>query len=132
MPITASPLTATPAIAHQPSQFAPASGASIPGGPKQDSSVQQQQPSEAHYYSPQLQSYHPSQSPPQSLTGKAAASQLLGPLATSPAVEQLLQQAPNADVEQLKVVAGILAQTPAAATDYQLLIKAIAQTTNGT
>ncbi|KAK2761584.1 hypothetical protein FQN54_001412 [Arachnomyces sp. PD_36] len=103
--VMASPLTSIP-TAQQQHQFPP-------------------QVDGAQPYSP------PPAQPPQNLTGAAAAEKVLGPLAKSPAVEQLLQQAPNAEIAQLNVIAGILSHTPAAANDYQLLMNALVQTTNG-
>ncbi|DAA79186.1 TPA_exp: putative PHD finger domain protein [Trichophyton benhamiae CBS 112371] len=71
-------------------------------------------------------------SPNQALTGQQAAIHVLGPLAAAPAIQELLQRAPNASVEQLNVIAGILRQNPQAANNLQLLMGAILQTTNGT
>ncbi|KAK2734626.1 hypothetical protein FQN57_001620 [Myotisia sp. PD_48] len=68
---------------------------------------------------------------PQGLTGTAAAEQVLGPLAHSPAVKELVARAPNASAEQLGVIRGILAQNPAAGADYQLLMEALLKATNG-
>ncbi|KAK2824763.1 hypothetical protein FQN49_007500 [Arthroderma sp. PD_2] len=73
----------------------------------------------------------PTQPPSQVITGQQAAIQVLGPLASSTAVQQLLQRAPNASIEQLNVIAGILTQNPPAANDYQLLMGALLQATNG-
>lgn len=118
--VMASPLTTT-ATQQQP-QFpsvAPQAGTQATHG---SPSTQQPQP-----YSPSQQQPQHQQTP----TGAAAAEQVLGPLAKSPAVEQLLQQAPNAEISQIQVIAGILAQTPAAANDYQLLMNALVRTTNG-
>lgn len=68
----------------------------------------------------------------QSLTGRGAAIQVLGPLADSPAVEELLRRAPDASVEQLTVIAGLLATNPTAASNYQALMNALLHATNGT
>ncbi|KAF3492413.1 uncharacterized protein GIQ15_01930 [Arthroderma uncinatum] len=73
----------------------------------------------------------PAQPPTQGMTGQQAANQVLGPLASSPAIQELLQRAPLASIEQLNVIAGILAQNPLAANDYQLLMGALFQATNG-
>ncbi|EDN09939.1 predicted protein [Histoplasma mississippiense (nom. inval.)] len=142
---TASPLTVTPSSAPHYSQFisGPATSSGTPPvvpttalaspSPRMvttDGLNQQQQPKpqpQPHQYNP---AYHTS-SPPQNPLGKSAAVQVLGPLAASPAVVQLLQQAPNSDVEQLKLIAGILAQNPAAANDYQLLVSKIVENING-
>ncbi|OJD19305.1 hypothetical protein AJ78_00754 [Emergomyces pasteurianus Ep9510] len=138
---SASPLTATPGSAPPQSQYIPApatssgtapvfptaASASHAGATAADGFNQPQPHPQPHQYTT---ASHTSE-PPQNLTGKSAAAQVLGPLATSPAVEQLLQQAPNSDVEQLKLIAGILAQNPAAANDYQLLVTKIVENTNG-
>ncbi|ODH45714.1 hypothetical protein GX48_08202 [Paracoccidioides brasiliensis] len=152
---TASPLTATPKGPLQQSQFittqitsnnmptviANAAAASGPCISKMDGVSEQK--SQPHEYSPSApapapvsasaSASQPSPPPlaPENLTGKAAAAQALGPLATSPAVEQLLQQAPNSDMAQLNLIAGILHQNPAAANDYQLLVTKIVENTNG-
>jgi hypothetical protein len=125
--VIASPLTTTSTTQQQP-QF-PASGpGQMPytGQPTQQSG--HYSPPPAHHYQQQPQQQMPQQ---RTLTGAAAAEEVLGPLAKSPAVEQLLKQAPNAEIAQLRVIAGILNHTPAAANDYQLLMSALVQTTNG-
>ncbi|EGE77443.1 PHD finger domain-containing protein [Blastomyces dermatitidis ATCC 18188] len=146
---TASPLTATPGSASNQSQYTPAPAASSGAPPIVPTAVSTSPPSampttdgfnQQQQDHTKLQSQlHPQQytpashasASPQNLIGKPAAVQILGPLATSPAVEQLLQQAPNSDVEQLKLIAGILAQNPTAANDYQLLVNKIVENTNG-
>jgi hypothetical protein len=66
------------------------------------------------------------------VTGLAAAVQVLGSQASSPAIQQLLQQAPNADVSQLGVVRDILMRRPETALNYELLMQELVQaTTNG-
>ncbi|KKZ63370.1 hypothetical protein EMCG_02371 [[Emmonsia] crescens] len=133
----ASPLTATPGFAPHQSQHisAPATSSGTP--PVVSTATSASPPGMTTtdgFNQHQLNQYTPishTPPPPQNLTGKSAAVQVLGPLATSPAVEQLLQQAPNSDVEQLKLIAGILAQNPAAANDYQLLVTKIVENTNG-
>lgn len=64
-------------------------------------------------------------------TGATAASQILGSYITAPAIQQVLQQAPNATASQFRLVAGILADNPAAANDYQMLMTSIAQAQGG-
>lgn len=133
-----SPLTATPSTTIQQPQFtafaglAPSnsisSGSTAPGVLAPGNSASNPQLALPQHFS---RPYQPAQSAPQNLTGAAAASQVLGPLASCTAVEQLLRQAPNADVEQFKVVAGILAQIPNAANDYDALTGALVRTTNG-
>ena len=130
--VMASPLTTASATQQQQPQF-PNQIAGVSTTP--------QTASQSTHTSPpaqQPQSYSPAPPQPpqppqqqQNLTGAAAAQQVLGPLAKSPAVEQLLQQAPNAEIAQLEVIAGILSKTPAAANDYDLLMNALLQTTNG-
>ncbi|KAL4922436.1 transcription factor S-II, central domain-containing protein [Aspergillus aurantiobrunneus] len=97
--------------------FASASHAPLP--PKQPQLAQVQQPQ-----------------PPAdqgSLTGLAAAIQVLGAQANTPAIQQLIQQAPNASAAQLNVVRDILIRQPQATSDYQLLMSELynATTTNG-
>ncbi|KAE8151392.1 transcription factor S-II, central domain-containing protein [Aspergillus avenaceus] len=84
----------------------------------------------------QSQQFAPYQSPaPQyqtPVTGFAAAVQVLGTQASSPAIQQLLQQAPNADVSQLSVVRDILLRRPETALNYEILMQELVQaTTNG-
>ncbi|KAL1970063.1 hypothetical protein VTN77DRAFT_6468 [Rasamsonia byssochlamydoides] len=93
---------------------------------------QMQQPHQQPY--PQRQQQQQQPPPPQAqapLLGAAAAAQVLGPQAKAPAIEQLLQMAPNADVTQLNVVRDILARNPAAANDYELLMREIMQVKAG-
>lgn len=80
---------------------------------------------------PHLQQLQQQQQPQAPLVGAAAAAQVLGPQAKAPAIEQLLQMAPNADVAQLSVVRDILARNPAAANDYEQLMQAIMQVQAG-
>lgn len=63
------------------------------------------------------------------VTGLAAAIQVLGAQSNTPAVQQLLQQAPNADASQLGVVRDILSQQPEAASNFELLKQALIRTT---
>ncbi|BAE57085.1 unnamed protein product [Aspergillus oryzae RIB40] len=66
------------------------------------------------------------------VTGLAAAVQVLGNQASSPAIQQLLQQAPNADITQLSVVRDILLRRPETALNYEILMQELVQaTTNG-
>ncbi|PKX95473.1 putative PHD finger domain protein [Aspergillus novofumigatus IBT 16806] len=66
------------------------------------------------------------------VTGMTAAVQVLGAQANAPAIQQLLQQAPNADVSQLGVVHDIILRQPEAASNYEMLMQALYQaTTNG-
>jgi hypothetical protein len=132
-----SPLTAHP-ISHQEAQYM-ATGLSpgmqalspTPSAPVQlqaqygNSTPTQQSPSLPAQY---LQ-YQPLQMHQASLTGAAAAAAVLGPQAKSPAIEQLLQKAPNADMTQLNLVRDILVRNPVAANDYQVLMHAIMQAT---
>ncbi|PWY65246.1 hypothetical protein BO70DRAFT_356830 [Aspergillus heteromorphus CBS 117.55] len=127
---SASPLTAVAPTPHQPqfmtpgpphaSQFSPApasfDGAAQVPIPYGQQSQQQGQPDGPI------------------LTGLAAAVQVLGPQqAHSPAIQQLLRQAPNADVSQLSVVRDILVRRPEAGSDYKMLTDElyVATTTNG-
>ncbi|PGH27782.1 hypothetical protein AJ80_00570 [Polytolypa hystricis UAMH7299] len=155
---SASPLTATPSTGNHQTPTTAVAGSSISGstpqtipgtvGPNnfvaQGTAVQQPTPQspQQHFSPPPAPQFpatlSPAQQQPQQqqqqqqpLTGKAAATQVLGHLANSPAVEELLRLAPNADLEQLKVVAGILAHNPGAANNYNLLIEAITKTKNG-
>ncbi|GAQ03249.1 hypothetical protein ALT_0570 [Aspergillus lentulus] len=88
-------------------------------GPTQQASQSQgYQPPEPHHQVP--------------VTGMAAAVQVLGAQANAPAIQQLLQQAPNADVSQLGVVHDIILRQPEAASNYEMLMQALYQaTTNG-
>lgn len=80
-------------------------------------------------YQPQSHPPQPSASP---VTGIAAAAQVLGPQAQAPAIQQLISQVPIADVSQLAVVRDIVLRQPEAASDYKMLLQALAQhSTNG-
>lgn len=95
---------------------------------------QQQQPAQMAGQYQQYQSNVPAPAPQSGMpvTGLAAAIQVLGPQAQAPAIQQLLQQAPNADASQLSVVRDILARQPDAASSYQALTDALFHaTTNG-
>ncbi|PGH07776.1 hypothetical protein AJ79_06164 [Helicocarpus griseus UAMH5409] len=149
---TASPLTATPGAGPiQQSHFgaAPAtsSGTTPPVAPAVSASPptgvdgfnqQQAAPPQPNEYTPTNPALTPTavatsqSSPPpqnqnhhQNAAAKAVAAQVLGPFVTSPAVQQILHQAPNTNAEQLNLIAGILAQNPGAADDYRLLLQKI-------
>ncbi|KAJ5759451.1 Zinc finger PHD-type [Penicillium odoratum] len=64
-----------------------------------------------------------------SLHGMPAALHVLGAQnVNSPAIQKLLQTAPNVDVAQLNVVRDILIRQPAAAADYETLMQALFDT----
>ncbi|KAM0108312.1 Transcription factor bye1 [Aspergillus fumigatus] len=96
-------------------------------------SLQPQQPQLPTQPASQSQGYQPPQPHSQmAVTGMAAAVKVLGAQANAPAIQQLLQQAPNADVSQLGVVHGIISRQPEAASNYEMLMQALYQaTTNG-
>jgi hypothetical protein len=114
-PVDASPVTATSTqyVQHEPYAM-------------QMSPLQSQPPQ----FSPRPQSDQPTPAA-QEASGIAAASQILGSFISAPAIQQLVRQAPNATASQFRLVAGILAENPAAATDYQVLMTAITQAQNG-
>ncbi|KAJ5669780.1 hypothetical protein N7462_010850 [Penicillium macrosclerotiorum] len=88
-------------------------------------------PNQAAYTAPQAAG-QPSQLPPfqqAPLTGMPAAIQLLGAHVNSPAIQKLLQTAPNADMAQLNVVRDILSRQPAAALNYDTLMHALFEAT---
>ncbi|PYH93037.1 hypothetical protein BO71DRAFT_8837 [Aspergillus ellipticus CBS 707.79] len=125
---SASPLTMAATTPQQPhfmtpgpphaSQFTPTPASTYDGTPQVHIPYSQQ----------------PQQAAQVALTGLAAAVQVLGPQqANSPAIQQLLHQAPNADVSQLSVIRDILVRRPEAGSDYKMLMDEllIATTTNG-
>ncbi|KAJ9365252.1 transcription factor S-II, central domain-containing protein [Paecilomyces variotii] len=139
----ASPLTSTSATPQQ-SHTVPA--AAVPGShispPPQSAYVGNMpvhnvpiDPAQQHlqqsYLAAREQRYHPPQPHHMQLTGALAAAQLLGPQAKAPAIEQLLQRAPNADMSQLSTVRDILLRVPAAANDYNLLTQELYKATTG-
>ncbi|KAL2870335.1 putative PHD finger domain protein [Aspergillus lucknowensis] len=136
---SASPLTVTSATPQQ-AQFATPGSQITPQYPQTPTPAitgasqgqpqgQQPAPEVAQYSSYQTQAPQD----PASVTGLAAAVQVLGPQANTPAIQQLLQQAPNANITQLNVVRDILVRQPQAASDYGLLMNELyhATTTNG-
>lgn len=139
--VTASPMTAGAATPQQAqfmtpgpratSQITPTpsslGGTPLAHAPYGQPPAQQQAPSGPQYGSYQAAPLQ--QAPP---TGIAAAVQVLGAQASSPAIQQLLQQAPNADASQLGVVRDILFRRPETASNYELLMQELVQaTTNG-
>ncbi|KAA8644507.1 hypothetical protein EYZ11_004614 [Aspergillus tanneri] len=133
----ASPVTVGAPTPHhtQLSTPKPPAASQITGTPSSYDGTSQTSTPYAHQ--PQSASQYPYQTPtPQNqapLTGVAAAVQVLGAHSSAPAIHQLLQQAPNADVTQLSVVRDILWRRPEAASDYELLMRELFQatTTNG-
>lgn len=144
---TASPLTATSTTPQQsqywtsgmrPVSQVPSTPSTFAGTPPTHApygeTAQPRQPPQYHYAPYQQYQYQPPQPPQPHLTGAAAAAQILGPHVKAPAIQELLQKAPNADAAQLGVVRDILARNPAAAYDYQILTQELFQfqpTTNG-
>ncbi|GFG22362.1 transcription factor bye1 [Aspergillus udagawae] len=124
---------------RQASQMSPTPPSAILGTiPAHNSYASQAQKSlqsqlETTQSSSQSQGYQPPEPHGQMpVTGMAAAVQVLGAQANSPAIQQLLQQAPNADVSQLGVVQDIILRQPEAASNYEMLMQALYQaTTNG-
>ncbi|KAJ5273741.1 Zinc finger PHD-type [Penicillium angulare] len=107
--VSASPLTAAAATPHN-------TFASTAAAPNQAAYGQQ----------PQQPNQHPSL--PQPLIGNPSATQILGPQANAPAIQQLLKTAPNVDNAQLTVVRDIIARQPAAALNYETLMQALFDT----
>lgn len=143
-PYHASPLNSTP-FTQQHGQYASPSPALRQGSqaptPTTDPSValsplshavsQQGHGNAYPHLQQQQQQAHGQPLPPQvPLTGAAAAAYVLGPQAKSPAIEELLQKAPSADVAQLNIVREIIAKNPSAANDYASLMTAIQQYTS--
>ncbi|KAL4929040.1 putative PHD finger domain protein [Aspergillus undulatus] len=136
---TPGPRPGPTAHAQYPPTPSPAFSAGAPQAPAPAPYHQQPQPQpQGQQQPPQIPS-HNSFQPPQpplaqsSATGLAAAIQVLGGQANSPAIQQLLQQAPNVTTVQLNIVRDILVRQPQAASDYQLLMNELyhATTTNG-
>lgn len=126
-PSAASPLTGT-ATTPQPAQGQfmspgrwPESQNPVGGSPPvQGLYSQPQQPG-----LPQPTAAYQQQTPAAPVTGIAAAVQVLGTQANSPAIQQLLQRAPAADLAQLNIVRDILQQRPEAASNYEMLTQAL-------
>ncbi|KAL1986574.1 hypothetical protein VTN96DRAFT_6152 [Rasamsonia emersonii] len=117
-----------PTAAAQYPQYQSQQSPPAPQQVQQPHLQQLQQPQPQPQPQQQLQQQPQQQQQPQApLVGAAAAAHVLGPQAKAPAIEQLLQMAPNADVAQLSVVRDILARNPAAANDYEQLMQAIMQ-----
>ncbi|KAI9370062.1 transcription factor S-II, central domain-containing protein [Aspergillus egyptiacus] len=107
-------------------QFTPATPSPAFAAAPQNQVPYSQQPQiqpQSQQVPPQVPQYNPYQpQPPHTLTGAAAAVQALGAQASAPAVQRLLQQAPNVTVTQLEIVRDIFTRNPQAASDYQLLM----------
>ncbi|GAD97489.1 conserved hypothetical protein [Paecilomyces variotii No. 5] len=138
----ASPLTSTsatpqhshtlPAATMPGSQISPPPQSAYAGNPHvHNPQINPQQHLQQSFAPAQPQQYHPQQPHHMQLTGALAAAQLLGPQAKAPAIEQLLQRAPNADMSQLSTVRDILIRVPAAANDYGLLMQELYKATTG-
>lgn len=126
-----SPSTVLPGSTPQHPQLSPptAPSASSESAPPAPNGLQQA-PGSPIYDPPQPQPFDQAQEDEEQ-TGPAAAAKHIGPFASAPAVQQLLQQVPNATEDQFKLIAGILAEYPDAANDYQALMNAIMQAQNG-
>ncbi|KAL4865589.1 transcription factor S-II, central domain-containing protein [Aspergillus spectabilis] len=146
--VSASPLTVTSGTPQQAQfatpgprtsiQYPPTPSPAFAGAPHTPTPYNQQVPPQGQQppsQTPQYNNSFPPQPPPDqpsSVTGLAAAIQVLGSQANSPAIQHLLQQAPNANVSQLHVVRDILVRHPQAATDYQLLMNELYHATTTT
>jgi hypothetical protein len=62
--------------------------------------------------------------------GLAAAVQVLGPQASTPSIQKLLQQVPKVTITQLQIVRDILVQHPQAASDYDSLMHELVKATS--
>ena len=115
---SASPLTAAGATPQHANFMTPGHG-SIPlsnlAGAVSNNTPYGQQPAQSPFQQP-------------SLTGMPAAFQVLGTQVNAPAIQQLLNTAPNVDMAQLNVVRDILIRQPAAAASYDTLMQALFET----
>jgi hypothetical protein len=84
-------------------------------------------------FSPPMPNYPTQQddTPAASLTGAAAAQRVLGPLAKSAAVQQLLIDAPFTSIPEFNVVRDVLINVPAAANDLSILVNVLKAKTQG-
>ncbi|KAL4983761.1 transcription factor S-II, central domain-containing protein [Aspergillus falconensis] len=130
---SASPLTVTSGTPQQPfatpgprhpSQYPPTPSPAFPGASQALAPYSQPQPQIHHQQPPpQPPQYNPTQPQlPTEPTGLAAAVQVLGAHANTPAIQELLQKAPTITVTQLNVVRDILVRRPQAAADYTTLM----------
>ncbi|KAJ0417830.1 transcription factor S-II, central domain-containing protein [Aspergillus carlsbadensis] len=134
---SASPLTVASATPQQAHFATP--------GPR--SSIQQQyaqtptpafnvtaQGQQQHQPQPPAAKYNSYQSLPEendgSPIGLAAAVQVLGPQASTPSIQKLLQQVPKVTITQLQIVRDILVQHPKAASDYDSLMHELVKATS--
>ncbi|KAJ5090057.1 hypothetical protein N7532_008741 [Penicillium argentinense] len=120
---TASPLTAVGGTPQQPPFGVPQASQTPPNtlsgaNPNPAAYGQQAQPQPGQSAAPQQST----------VTGMAAAIQVLGAQVNEPAIQQLLKTAPNVEVAQLNVVRDILARQPAAAANYDVLMTALFET----
>lgn len=137
----ASPLTATP-LAHHSQYATPTpvirtgSQASAPPPNMSNSpppygavAPSHQPPQQIGFNSSYSQSSPQHQQQQPQLLGSAAAAHVLGPQAKAPAIQELLQKAPNADVTQMNIIRELILHNPNTANDYPLLMQAIQQYT---
>ncbi|KAJ5826111.1 hypothetical protein N7474_003249 [Penicillium riverlandense] len=118
-PATASPVTATGTTPQQ-SYTTPGHGPAAQVAPT---------PPSAFGGSPaQPASQFPAYQQQSGATGLTAAMQVLGAQVSAPAIQKLLQTAPNVDMAQLNVVRDILVRQPAAAANYETLMQALFET----
>ncbi|PLB39622.1 putative PHD finger domain protein [Aspergillus candidus] len=132
----ASPLTAVADTPQQAQFLTPGPRAASQISATSTSSFPGSTPAPQFYnQTPQAPQYSPHQPlqaapiPALPVVGLPAAVQVLGPQATSPSIQELLRNAPNADVAQLAIVRDILQRRPETANDYDLLMQEIRQAT---
>ncbi|KAJ6095886.1 hypothetical protein N7486_006632 [Penicillium sp. IBT 16267x] len=127
---------------HQPSMEPPASASPLTAAGNTPQTAFTPAPRQFPVFTPSSTNPTPnqmphSQMPPQhplppyqpSLIGMPAALQVLGAQAVnSPAIQKLLQTAPNVDTAQLNVVRDILVRQPTAAANYETLMQALFDT----
>ncbi|KAL4896155.1 transcription factor S-II, central domain-containing protein [Aspergillus ambiguus] len=137
---TASPMTAGAATPQQAQVMTPGPRATSQVTPTPSSlsgtplghAPYSQPPAQPVPTGQQYVSYPPASSQQAPLTGIAAAVQVLGQQVNSPAIQQLMQRAPNADASQLAVIRDILFRRPETASNYDILMQELTQaTTNG-
>lgn len=123
--IAASPLTSVPPGSAPPSHQSPM----MHNGPAPPAAI----PYGQHPAPPQAQtstegSHLPTPPPGQFQSPAAiAAMQVLGPMANTPAVQQLINQVPNAGIMEMNVVKEIITENPMAGQDLNVLTQMLTQ-----
>ncbi|KAI9735122.1 MAG: hypothetical protein M1834_001710 [Cirrosporium novae-zelandiae] len=123
------PLSTAPAMANQTAAASPVSMTSVPSGPHFASPVTPITPMQNAYHQPpypsQAQQSQGMAVPQSAPKGAQAATIVLGQLAQSPAIQELLLQTPGLGINEFTLLKSVVESEPNTLNDYGLLLQTL-------